>query len=240
MANLAASGGYWVSTPADRIFAEPGTITGSIGVFAIIPSFERALADWGVTTDGVPITPLSGQPDVISGLSPEIAAMLQTNVEHSYAHFIGIVGQARKRTPAQIDAIAQGRVWDGGTARQIGLVDEFGGLDEALAYAAKAAKLDSWHAVFLGQSDDQWASLLQRFSGDEDSAPPAQGRDFAAALADRQMNLAGRALGEAERLVGARGIQAYCLECAAQGAMRQPAKGELTNLARFARLVGLR
>jgi protease-4 len=240
MANLAASGGYWVSTPADRIFAEPGTITGSIGVFAIIPSFERALADWGVTTDGVPITPLSGQPDVISGLSPEIAAMLQTNVEHSYAHFIGIVGQARKRTPAQIDAIAQGRVWDGGTARQIGLVDEFGGLDEALAYAAKAAKLDSWHAVFLGQSDDQWASLLQRFSGDEDSAPPAQGRDFAVALADRQMNLAGRALGEAERLVGARGIQAYCLECAAQGPMRQPAKGELTNLARFARLVGLR
>jgi protease-4 len=240
MANLAASGGYWVSTPADRIFAEPGTITGSIGVFAIIPSFERALSEWGVTTDGVPITPLSGQPDVISGLSPEIAAMLQTNVEHSYAHFIGIVGQARKRTPAQIDAIAQGRVWDGGTARQIGLVDEFGGLDEALAYAAKAANVDSWHAVFLGQTDDQWTSLFQRFSGNEDSAPPAQGGDFAAALADRQVGMAGRALGEAERLVRMRGVQAYCLECASQAGGRAPAaKADLTALARFARLVGL-
>ncbi|MBW8786051.1 MAG: signal peptide peptidase SppA, partial [Novosphingobium sp.] len=138
MANLAASGGYWVSTPADRIFAEPGTITGSIGVFAIVPSFERALSQWGVTTDGVKTTPLSGQPDLISGLSPEISAMLQLNVEHSYANFLGLVGASRHRTPEQVDAIGQGRVWDGGTARQNGLVDQFGGLDEALAYAARA------------------------------------------------------------------------------------------------------
>lgn len=237
MANLAASGGYWVSTPADRIFAEPGTITGSIGVFAIVPSFEKALADWGVTTDGVKTTPLSGQPDVIGGLSPEISEMLQANVEHSYANFLGIVGQARRKTPEQIDAIAQGRVWDGGTARQNGLVDEFGGLDEALAHAARAAKLDSWHAVYLGQRDDEWASLLQRLRGDDDSAPPAEARDFAGAVAMRQVGLVGRAIADAERLVGTRGVQAYCLECPMPTSERLPGRGDVTLLVRLAKLL---
>ena len=240
MANVAASGGYWVSTPADRIFAEPGTITGSIGVFAIIPSFERALSEWGVTTDGVKTTPLSGQPDVVGGLSPEISSMLQLNVEHSYAHFLGIVGQARHKTPQQIDVIGQGRVWDGGTARQNGLVDQFGGLDEALAYAAKTAKLDSWHPVYLGQTDDRWASILQRLGGgDEDSAPPAEARDFAGAVANWQMGLIGRALAGAERLAGTRGVQAYCLECPGPATAKLPS-GDLTLLARIARLLGPR
>lgn len=234
MANLAASGGYWISTPADRIFAEPGTITGSIGVFAVIPSFERALSQWGITADGVKTTPLSGQPDVVGGLSPEISAMLQANVEHSYAHFLGLVSEARHRTPQQVDAIAQGRVWDGGTARQLGLVDEFGGLDAALSYAAKQAKLDSWHAVYLGQTEDKLGALLQRLgAGDEDSAPPAEARDLAGALAERQMNLIGRALAGAERLVGTHGMQAYCLECPTQPGGPLPAKGDLTLLARI-------
>ena len=111
MANLAASGGYWVSTPASRIFAEPATITGSIGVFAVIPSFERALGEWGVSTDGVKTTPLSGQPDVVGGLSPEVSALLQANVEHTYGKFLGLVGQARGKSVADVDAMAQGRVW---------------------------------------------------------------------------------------------------------------------------------
>jgi protease IV len=240
MANLAASGGYWVSTPADRIFAEPATITGSIGVFAIIPSFERALADWGVTTDGVQTTPLSGQPDPIGGLSPEISGMLQANVENSYGRFLSLVGEARNRTPAQIDAIGQGRVWDGGTARQNGLIDQFGGLDDALAYAAKAANLDSWHPVFLGQKSDQLTSLLERLrGGDEDSAPPSSVRDLAGIVADRQMRLVGQALVEAERLAGARGVQAYCLECSAAGDPRMAAKADVTWLMRAARLLGL-
>ncbi|MBV1688630.1 signal peptide peptidase SppA [Novosphingobium sp. G106] len=240
MANLAASGGYWVSTPADRIFAEPGTITGSIGVFAIVPSFEHALSEWGVTTDGVATTPLSGQPDVVSGLSPEIQSMLQLNVEHSYGHFLGLVGQSRHRTPEQIDAIGQGRVWDGGTARQNGLVDEFGGLDQALAYAAKAAKLDSWHPEYLGQRDEQWASILQRLGGsDEDSAPPAEARDFAGAVTASQMGLIGKALAGAERLIGTRGVQAYCLECPASAGGRLPPRADLTLLARVAKVLGL-
>jgi protease-4 len=239
MANLAASGGYWVSTPADRIFAEPGTITGSIGVFAIIPTFEKALSEWGVTTDGVKTTVLSGQPDPVGGLSPEISQILQANVEHSYANFLGLVGAARHKTPQQVDAIGQGRVWDGGTARQNGLVDEFGDLDAALAYAARAAHADKWHPVFLGEKKDPWTELMQRLAGDGDSAPPAEARDLAGAIAERQSGLVARALAEAERLVGMRGVQAYCLECPTAAGPRLQRGGELSLLARMGRLLGL-
>ncbi|MDR2857749.1 MAG: signal peptide peptidase SppA [Novosphingobium sp.] len=244
MANLAASGGYWVSTPADRIFAEKGTITGSIGVFAIIPTFEKALSQWGVTTDGVKLTPLSGQPDVISGLSPEISGVLQANVEHSYAHFLGLVGQSRGKTPEQVDTIGQGRVWDGDTARRNGLVDAFGGLDAALTYAAKAAKLKSWHPVYLGESDDQWAALFRRLGGGDDSASQGSARDFAGAVAERRMAILGQALAGAERLAGTRGIQAYCLECPMQslsGNVRKNVlQGDLAKWVRAAQLPGVR
>lgn len=130
-ANVAASGGYWVGTAGDRIFAEPETITGSIGVFAIIPTFERTAAELGVSTDGYRTTPLSGQPDLVAGLTPEVDAILQSSVENTYAEFLALVGKSRGKTPAEIDTVGQGRVWDGGTARQLGLVDQFGGLDEA-------------------------------------------------------------------------------------------------------------
>ena len=217
MANLAASGGYWVSTPATRLFAEPATITGSIGIFAVVPSFENALAGYGVTGDGVKTTPLSGQPDLASGLSPEVSELIQANIENGYARFLGLVARSRGKRPEEIDAIAQGRVWDGGTARQKGLVDQFGGLDEALAFAAGAAKLKEgeWHPVFLGADKDPYASLLERLSGDEDSAPPAEARDWAALIASRQIALAGEAAGGLRRLLSARGAQALCLECPA-------------------------
>ncbi len=158
MANLAASGGYWVSTPGTRVFAEPATITGSIGIFAVVPTFEKALGEYGVSSDGVHTTPLSGQPDLAGGLSPEVSAMIQANIENGYARFLALVGKARGRTPAQIDAIAQGRVWDGGTARQNGLVDQFGDLQDALDYAAGAAKLKKgdWHPVYLSEKPSAW------------------------------------------------------------------------------------
>lgn len=215
MANLAASGGYWVSTPASRIFAEPSTITGSIGVFAVVPSFERALGEWGVNTDGVKTTPLSGQPDVVGGLSPEVSAILQANVEHTYGKFLGLVGQARGKSPEEVDAMAQGRVWDGGTARQKGLTDQFGGLDEALAYAAGAAKLadGDWHPLFLGADADPYASLFERLMGDEDSDLSGSAHDLAGLIAIRQSAAIGEALAGAERLIGQPGAQVYCLEC---------------------------
>ncbi len=241
MANLAASGGYWVSTPASHIFAEPGTLTGSIGVFAIIPTFERTLAEIGVTTDGVHTTPLSGQPDLAGGLSPEVAAMLQANIESNYGRFLGLVAKARGRTPSQVDAIAQGRVWDGGTARQNGLVDQFGGLDEALAYAASAAKLKDgrWHAKFLGDDVNPYASLLERLKGDDESAPPGEASDWAGMIAHRQFTLASRALADVERLLRTSGAQAFCLECPVPAAAARGRAGELGLAARMGRMLGL-
>jgi protease-4 len=241
MANLAASGGYWVSTPATRVFAEPATITGSIGIFAIVPTFEKALGDYGVSSDGVHTTPLSGQPDLAGGLSPEVSAMIQANIENGYARFLALVGKARGRTPEQIDAIAQGRVWDGGTARQNGLVDQFGGLDEALAYAAQQAHLDKgkWHAEFLGGDGDPYASLIERLRGDDDSPPSSASADWAAMATQRQLDIVGQALTDAERIFSARGAQVYCLECPLPVVHRPTSNSGSSLMARLAHAVGL-
>src|SRR5205085_3074851 len=141
MGSVAASGGYWVATPADYIYAEPSTITGSIGVFGVLPSFQGTLQKLGIGVDGVKTTPLAGEPDLLKGPSPEANQLLQTGGNATYARFLGIVGTARHKTPQQVDQIAQGRVWDGGTAHQIGLVDGFGGMQEAVAKAAELAHL---------------------------------------------------------------------------------------------------
>ena len=141
MGNVAASGGYWVAMAGDKIFAEPSTITGSIGVFGVFPTFENTLGRYGVTSDGVKTTPLSGQPDIISGTNATTDALFQAGVEDVYSRFLQLVATTRKLPLAKVSEIAQGRVWDGGTARQLGLVDAFGSLDDAVAEAAKRAKI---------------------------------------------------------------------------------------------------
>ncbi|WP_296675104.1 signal peptide peptidase SppA [Novosphingobium sp.] len=242
MANVAASGGYWVSTPADRIFAEPGTITGSIGIFALIPSFEKTLAQYGVKGDGVRTTPLSGQPDVLSGFTPEVDAMIQSSIENGYARFVGLVAKSRGKSAEQIDAIAQGRVWDGGTARQNGLVDQFGGLDEAAAYAAQAAKLgDNWHPQFYGRKDNRYTSLLERLGGDdEDSdADETASGDLPGLMAARQERQLAQSLSAMRWMVGNRGAQAYCLECPEVPATITPLGTQLGWFARLALMLGL-
>ncbi len=239
MANVAASGGYWVSTPASRIFAEPGTITGSIGIFALLPSFEQTLADYGVKSDGIRTTPLSGQPDVLGGFSPEMERMLQNNIEHNYGRFLGLVAKSRGKSAQQIDTVAQGRVWDGGTARQNGLVDQFGGLDEAIGFAAKSAKLEKWHPQFYGTDADPYASFLERMIGDdEDSSEPAA-TDLAGIMAVQQRARIAAALNEIQWLGQVQGAQAYCLDCTV------PARGVTAPasrnwLGRLATVLGLR
>lgn len=239
MANVAASGGYWVSTPADRIFAEPETITGSIGIFAVIPTFEDALEKWGVSSDGVKTTPLSGQPDLLGGLNPETEAMAQAAIENGYARFIGLVAKARGKSPAQIDAIGQGRVWDGGAARQIGLVDQYGGLDDALAWAAQAAGLKdgAWHAKYLGGGTDPYHSLLQQMMRDDNGEAPAAAHDFVALLTARQASFAQALLRDAGRVLDMRGAQAYCLACPQAPAARRETR-DLGTLAALARWIG--
>ena len=171
MGSVAASGGYWVSTPGDVIFAEPSTITGSIGVFGILPSFQGTLQKLNVGADGVATTPLSGQPDILRGPSPEAGHLLQHGVESIYRRFIGLVAVSRHLPPARVNEIAQGRVWDGGTAHQLGLVDRFGTLSDAIAEAARRAHLDPATArpVFLEREPSFFETLVaDAVSNDED------------------------------------------------------------------------
>jgi protease-4 len=212
MGNVAASGGYWVSTPADFIYAEPSTITGSIGVFGILPSFEGTREKLGLGADGVKTTPLSGEPDVLNGPSPEAEQLLQTGVDSIYRRFLGIVSQSRHKSPAEIDRIAQGRVWDGGTARQLGLVDGFGGMDEAIAKAAELAKLgDERGVTYLDRPTtfkEQLIEMLAEQEKDEGSVP-AEGF---ALFGNGQMKLA-QALADVRSVLSGPSIQVRCLEC---------------------------
>jgi protease-4 len=212
MANLAASGGYWVSTPADTIFAEPSTITGSIGIFGIIPSGKDALAKWGVTTDGVRNSPLAGEPNVLGGISPEFDRLAQSVIEKGYRDFLGRVATSRKKTPEQVDAIAQGRIWAGGTARQLGLVDRMGDLDDALAEAARLAKLGEgdWHARYIDPQPDLASGLWGAFVSVESDAPPMD--LFARAAWEQQMALS-QVASDLKMLSGVKGAQVLCLEC---------------------------
>src|SRR5690348_3472629 len=213
MGSVAASGGYWVSTPADFIYAEPSTISGSIGVFGVLPSFQGTLKKLGVGADGVKTTPLSGEPDLFKGPSPEANQLIQTGVEAMYARFLGIVAAARHKTPQQVDQIAQGRVWDGGTARQLGLVDGFGGIDDAIAKAAQLAGLGNERGVRYLEPQlsfrDRLIEAIAQNGNDDTSAPDDA---FAVLAREPEQQLAG-VLAEVRSIISGPSIQARCLEC---------------------------
>ena len=240
MGNYAASGGYWVSTPAERIFAEPETLTGSIGVFLVLPSFEELIAEYGVTTDGVRTTGLSGQPDLIGGLTPDVDALLQANVEAQYARFLGLVAQSRDIDLARADELGQGRVWDGGAARQLGLVDQFGDLQAAIAWAADRAELEEggYEVTYLGADDAAYSSVFAQMMASDDAAR-SENRDLAALFAQRELAKLGRVASDLERLLQVQGVQARCMECAALPSVdaapssSAPASGWLALLARL-------
>jgi len=214
MGSVAASGGYWVSTPGDFIYAEPSTITGSIGVFGVIPSFQGTLQKLGVGADGVKTTPLSGEPDLFKGPSPEANKLIQTGVEAMYGRFLNVVAEARHKTPQQVDAIAQGRVWDGGTAHQLGLVDGFGGMSEAIAKAAQLANLGNERGVRYLEPQpsfrDQLIEALADRDNDDDSAVPGDAFSMLAHQPEQQL---ASVLAEVRSIMSGPSIQARCLEC---------------------------
>jgi protease-4 len=215
MGSVAASGGYWVSTPADFIYAEPSTITGSIGVFGIIPSFQGTLQKLGIGADGVKTTPLSGEPDVFKGPSPEASQLIQTGVDSMYARFLNVVAQARHKTPAQVNEIAQGRVWDGGAAHQLGLVDGFGGIDDAVAKAAQLAGLGEERGVrYLEQPRSFKQELIAALADDQNDTTAVPEDAFASLSHAPQQQLA-EMLSEVRSILSGPSIQARCLECPA-------------------------
>jgi len=232
MGNVAASGGYWVSTPADFIFAEPSTITGSIGVFGVLPSFQGTLQKLGLGADGIKTTPLSGEPDLLKGPSAEADALIQTGVEATYRRFLAIVAASRHRTPAEIDRIAQGRVWDGGSARQIGLIDGFGGIDEAVAKAAELARLDEddREVRYLERPKSFTDSLIEMLASKEEEDAS---RDAFAAFRGGSERMIAQAVEDARMILSGPTIQARCLECPGTSlpARTQAARGLLEKIA---------
>ena len=147
MANVAASGGYWISMNADSIYADESTITGSIGIFGLWMTVPRVLEKIGVSTDGVGTTPLAGAFDPTRPLDPNVGLLIQSVIDRGYAEFIGKVAEARDGTPAEIDEHARGRVWSGAQAKERGLVDELGGFQAALDAAAKLGELGDDYVV---------------------------------------------------------------------------------------------
>jgi protease-4 len=139
--SVAASGGYYIAMDAERIFAEPTTITGSIGVFGVLPTFQKTLGKLGIASDGVATSPLAGALHLERSLDPSARELLQVGVEHAYRDFVEHVASARHQPAAAIEAVAEGRVWTAGDALRLGLIDELGDADAAVAAAAKSAHL---------------------------------------------------------------------------------------------------
>ena len=215
MGNVAASGGYWVAMAADHIFAEPGTITGSIGVFGILPTFEKTLTKAGITADGVTTTPLTGQPDLLRGTTPIVDQLLQQGVNDIYQRFIGLVAAERKLPISRVNDIAQGRVWDGGTARQLGLVDQFGGLEDAIAEAGRRAGLspEESRPLYIDRMPnwfELYAHNLQR--SDARTVLP---RDAYSRMILRQQASLTNGFGTGVSVLSGPSVQVRCLSCPA-------------------------
>lgn len=164
MGGMAASGGYWISTPASYIVANPSTLTGSIGIFGVINTVENSLDSIGVHTDGVATSPLADI-SLTKALPPEAQQMMQLSIENGYKRFITLVAQARKSTPEQIDKIAQGHVWTGQDAKANGLVDSLGDFDDAVAKAAELAKLKEWHIDYYQDEPTFFDMVIDGMSG---------------------------------------------------------------------------
>jgi len=159
MSGYAASGGYYISAPADEIWASPATITGSIGIFAIIPTVDRTLGKVGVSVDGVGTTPLSGQLRIDRPLGEEARALLQSTVSRGYSEFLERVADGRKKSRDEVDQIAQGRVWAGTDAHRLGLVDQIGSFNDATKAAARRAKVTDYALEFI-EPELTWAQAL--------------------------------------------------------------------------------
>ena len=153
MSTYAASGGYYIAAAANQIFASPTTLTGSIGVFSVVPTFQRTLERLGVKVDGLGTTPLAGDMRVDRTLGPAARQILQQSVDHAYSEFLQRVSEGRKKPVEDVDKIAQGRVWAGVDAQRIGLVDHLGGLKDATDAAAKLAELGPDYGVDYIESE---------------------------------------------------------------------------------------
>ena len=215
MGTYAASGGYWISAPADKIIASPTTITGSIGIFGLMMTFENSLKKLGIHTDGVATTDIGGFGPT-RPLSSGMSKLFQLNIERGYKDFITLVAKNREMTLEQVDAIAQGRVWSGLKAKELGLVDELGDLTDAIVAAAKLANLDDYDTLLIEREVSAKDKLLkslfgstsQLFSSSEvihPSVSPNYLSQFIATMNDELSSL--------KQFNDPQGIYVFCMAC---------------------------
>ncbi|EAT2898982.1 signal peptide peptidase SppA [Salmonella enterica] len=213
MGGMAASGGYWISTPANYIVASPSTLTGSIGIFGVINTVENSLSSIGVHSDGVSTSPLADI-SMTKALSPEVQQMMQLSIEYGYKRFITLVADARKRTPEQIDKIAQGHVWTGEDAKANGLVDSLGDFDDAVAKAAELAKLKQWHLDYYQDEPTVLDIVMDSMTGSVRAMLPEA---IQAMLPAPLVSAANTVKAEGDKLAAFNDPQnryAFCLTCA--------------------------
>ncbi|MDA0381021.1 signal peptide peptidase SppA [Vibrio owensii] len=162
MSSLAASGGYWISMSADKIVAQPTTLTGSIGIFSVITTFEKGFNKLGISTDGVGTSPFSGD-GITTGLSTGASEAFQLGIEHGYKRFISLVGSNRDMSLDEVDKVAQGRVWTGQDALSFGLVDQMGDFDDAVKLAAKLAEVENYEIYWVEEPLSPTEQFIQEF-----------------------------------------------------------------------------
>ncbi|MEP4484075.1 MAG: signal peptide peptidase SppA [Halioglobus sp.] len=212
MGSVAASGGYYIAADADQIWATPTTVTGSIGVFAAFPTFERLLNKAGIGTDGVGTTPLAGTLRVDRALDPELAISFSAAVDHTYRSFVDIVANGRNMTFEQVDAIAQGRVWGAEDALENGLVDALGGLDDAVEAAAQLAGLSAYSVDFKQQPLSPRDMLLQQLN-DSFGSVGLVGQSAPLKVVSRMLEPLSHAAEFIDSLQDPRNLYVRCISC---------------------------
>ncbi|MBB1199558.1 signal peptide peptidase SppA [Enterobacteriaceae bacterium 89] len=213
MGGMAASGGYWISTPADYIVANASTLTGSIGIFGVINTVQDSLGYIGVHTDGVATSPLADI-SMTKALPQEVQDMMQLSIENGYKRFITLVAQSRHSTPEQVDKIAQGHVWTGQDAKANGLVDSLGDFDDAVNKAAELAKIKQWHIDYYQEEPTFFNMVIDSLSGSVRAALPEA---LQAYLPAPLVTAASVVKAEGDKLAAFNDPQnryAFCLTCA--------------------------
>jgi protease IV len=221
MGAVAASGGYWIAASANEIWAAPTTITGSIGIFAMFPTAEKAFTTLGLNVDGVGTTELAGFSSGLpffQGLTPDSEKLMQMTVERGYDEFISFVGQSRNLEKVAVDKVGQGHVWTGTKALEFGLVDKLGTLDDAIAAAAAKASLSHFDLMVIEQELTPQQQMLKQVFGSAKAnglLPSMQSQQ--SALSGRKlMQQLNKELGQFTQFNDPNGVYSYCFTCAVQ------------------------
>lgn len=209
MGSMAASGGYWIASPADEIWATPTTLTGSIGIFGAFPTLEKTYDKLGINTDGVGTTLLAGAMRVDRPLQPLAEKAIQSSIEHGYRRFIEIVAEGRDMTKADVQQVAEGRVWSGVDAQQLGLVDQLGGLDDAVESAARLASLENYDRQIIELPLSPREKILKQLTGVWSPSMPVFSQ------LDRWLSPFIERLSFWQKMNDPKGVYLYCSDCLA-------------------------